>query len=209
MTCEEVNSLSEHHGAEVILYDFDEVHVVEDSFAGDTEFPDTQVAVDVQAVAVTELELHGLMESKLQDAIVDVVGSEVDTVVAVRKEDVIVAERELHDVADIVAVELEVHDVIESKLHDAAVAVTESEVDIVLGTHDEAMAMIVAVAEMELDGAVVAVPESELNVVVVVCEVVMDIDVAHALLHHHGTKSRSVLGVVAAVVKPKCCRTRR
>nr|AAX96332.1 hypothetical protein LOC_Os11g16570 [Oryza sativa Japonica Group]ABA92589.1 hypothetical protein LOC_Os11g16570 [Oryza sativa Japonica Group] len=189
MTCEEVNSLSEHHGAEVILYDFDEVHVVEDSFAGDTEFPDTQVAVDVQAVAVTELELHGLMESKLQDAIVDVVGSEVDTVVAVRKEDVIMAERELHDVADIVAV--------------------ESEVNIVLGTHDEAMAMIVAVAEMELNGVVVAVPESELNVVVVVCEVVMDIDVAHALLHHHGTKSRSVLGVVAAVVKLKCCRTRR
>lgn len=83
---------------------------------------------------------------------------------------------------------LEVHDVIESKLHDAVVAVTESEVDIVLGTRDEAMAMIVAVAEMELNGAVVAVPESELNVVVVVCEVVMDIDVAHALLHHHGTK---------------------
>uniref|UniRef100_A0A0E0PY98 Uncharacterized protein n=1 Tax=Oryza rufipogon TaxID=4529 RepID=A0A0E0PY98_ORYRU len=34
---------------EAIFYDSDEVHVVEDSFAGDTEVPDTQVAVDIVA----------------------------------------------------------------------------------------------------------------------------------------------------------------
>uniref|UniRef100_A0A0D3HKF7 Uncharacterized protein n=1 Tax=Oryza barthii TaxID=65489 RepID=A0A0D3HKF7_9ORYZ len=100
------------------------------------------------------------MESKLQDVAVDVVENEVDALVAVCKEDVAVAERELHGAAVIVAMdvhavavtELELHGVIESKLHDTAVAMIESDVDIVLSVHDKAMAMTVAVAEMELDG---------------------------------------------------------
>uniref|UniRef100_A0A0E0KT11 Uncharacterized protein n=1 Tax=Oryza punctata TaxID=4537 RepID=A0A0E0KT11_ORYPU len=99
MACEEVNSLSEHHGAEVILYYSDEVHVVEDSFASDTEVPNTQVTVNVQAVAVTKLDLHGLMENKLQDEAIDVAGSEVDAIVAVSEEAVVMAEMEFHGAA--------------------------------------------------------------------------------------------------------------
>ncbi|EAY84894.1 hypothetical protein OsI_06259 [Oryza sativa Indica Group] len=128
-------------------------YVVEDSFASDTEVSDTQVVVDIQAVAVTELDLYGLMESKLQDVAVDVAGSEVDAVVTVREEAMAVAEMEFHG---------------------AAVDVTESEVRIVLAVRDEAMAMVVAVPKMEPNGAAVAVTESELDAAMAVAKMELD-----------------------------------
>uniref|UniRef100_A0A0D9YNU1 Uncharacterized protein n=1 Tax=Oryza glumipatula TaxID=40148 RepID=A0A0D9YNU1_9ORYZ len=140
-------------------------YVVEDSFASDTEVSDTQVVVDVQAVAVTELDLYGFLESKLQDVAVDVAGSEVDAVVTVREEAMAVAEMEFHG---------------------AAVDMTESEVRIVLAVGDEAMAMVVAVPKMEpngaqllsprmeLDGATVTVAENELDAAVDVVKMELD-----------------------------------
>uniref|UniRef100_A0A0E0LKX3 Uncharacterized protein n=1 Tax=Oryza punctata TaxID=4537 RepID=A0A0E0LKX3_ORYPU len=156
MACEEVNSLSEHHGAEVILYDSDEVHVVEDSFAGDTEVLDTQVAVDVQAVAVTKLDLHGLMESKLQDDAVDVAAvavpeSELNAVVAVAKTEldgaaVAVPERELD--ATVTVAEME--------LNCTTVAVPESELDAAMAVCEVVMDVDVTHALLHLHGTKVS-----------------------------------------------------
>jgi hypothetical protein len=55
---------SEHHGAEEVIYESDEVHVVLDTFAGETQVPDSLSAADVETVAVAESEVdvaHALM----------------------------------------------------------------------------------------------------------------------------------------------------
>jgi hypothetical protein len=54
----------EHHGAEEVIYESDEVHVVLDTFAGETQVPDSLSAADVETVAVAESEVdvaHALM----------------------------------------------------------------------------------------------------------------------------------------------------
>ncbi|PVH64110.1 hypothetical protein PAHAL_2G189600 [Panicum hallii] len=55
---------SEHHGTEEVIYESDEVYVVLDTFAGETQVPDSLSAADVETVAVAESEVdvaHALM----------------------------------------------------------------------------------------------------------------------------------------------------
>ncbi|PUZ36756.1 hypothetical protein GQ55_9G062400 [Panicum hallii var. hallii] len=55
---------SEHHGVEGVIYECDEVHIVLDTFAGETQVSDSLSAADVETVAVAESEVdvaHALM----------------------------------------------------------------------------------------------------------------------------------------------------
>jgi hypothetical protein len=55
---------SEDHGVEQVIYESDDIHVVLDSFAGETEVPDSLSAADVETATMTECEVdvaHALM----------------------------------------------------------------------------------------------------------------------------------------------------
>ena len=61
---ENLEDSCEHHDGEEVIYESDDVHVVLDSFAGETQVPDSLVAADVETVAMAESEVdvaHALM----------------------------------------------------------------------------------------------------------------------------------------------------
>jgi len=61
---ENLEDSCEHHDAEEVIYESDDVHVMLDSFASETQVPNSLGATDVETVAMAESEVdvaHALM----------------------------------------------------------------------------------------------------------------------------------------------------